>query len=107
MIRCAAETASAAASLLVVDSNADSSAKDVARKLCASMSDVVELRVSRQHDGISLVRQHGITMVRPDGYVAYSAHNHDGIAALTAMRSLLERQTRADVEVAQPGVHTH
>jgi hypothetical protein len=82
--------------LLVIDHDADSSTKDVARKFCASLSDVVELR---------LARQHGITLVRPDGYIAYSAHNHDGIAAFAAVRSLLERQTRASAGVEQPGVH--
>jgi 2-polyprenyl-6-methoxyphenol hydroxylase-like FAD-dependent oxidoreductase len=82
--------------LLVIDHDADSSTKDVARKFCASLSDVVELRLA-PHPGISLVR--------PDGYIAYSAHNHDGIAAFTAVRSLLERQTRASAGVAPHGVH--
>jgi hypothetical protein len=80
----------------VIDHDADSSTKDVARKFCASLSDVVELRLA-PHPGISLVR--------PDGYIAYSAHNHDGIAAFTAVRSLLERQTRASAGVAPHGVH--
>ena len=51
--------------LLVVDSDADASIKEAARKFCASLNDVVELR---------LARQHGISLVRPDGYIAYSAH---------------------------------
>jgi hypothetical protein len=82
--------------LLVIDHNADSSTKDVARKFCASLSELVELR---------LLQHPGITLVRPDGYIAYSAHNHDGIAAFTAVRSLLERQTRASAGVGQAGVH--
>jgi len=84
--------------VLVIDHDADSSTKDGARKLCASMSDVVELR---------LAPHHGISLVRPDGYIAYSGNNHDGIAALIAVRSLLERQTRADVQGAQPVAHVH
>jgi hypothetical protein len=32
-------------------------------------------------------------LVRLDGYIAYSADNRDGIAALGSLRSLLERQT--------------
>jgi len=82
--------------LLMVASDADASAKEAARNLCASLSDVVELR---------LARQHGIRLVRPDGYIAYSAHSHDGIAAFTSVRSLLERQTRAGMEGARPVAH--
>ncbi|MBZ5494546.1 MAG: FAD-dependent monooxygenase [Acidobacteriia bacterium] len=77
--------------LLVMDRAADASAKEAARKLCASLSDVVELR---------LARQQGISLVRPDGYIAYSARNHHGIAEFTAVRSLVERQTRARLEAA-------
>ena len=84
--------------LLVIDSDADASIKEAARKFCAPLSDVVELR---------LARQHGIHLVRPDGYIAYSVHIHDGIAAFTPMRSLLERQTRTGVEGAQPVAHAH
>ena len=84
--------------LLVVASDADASIKEAARNFCASLSDVVELR---------LARQHGINLVRPDGYIAYSAKAHDGIAAFTTMRSLLERQTKASIEGAQPVAHAH
>jgi hypothetical protein len=35
----------------------------------------------------------------------HAAHNQDGIAASIAVRSVLERKTRARVEFAQPGVH--
>jgi hypothetical protein len=47
-------------------------------------------------EGVLDLRQRSsseITLVRPDGYVAYSAANHNGIAALEFVRSLLERQT--------------
>jgi len=72
--------------LLVVDDQADSSIKEAAKQLAGSFSDVVELRPGPGHD---------ITLVRPDGYIAYSARNHDGIAALKPVRSLLERQTNS------------
>jgi Protein of unknown function (DUF1214) len=34
-----------------------------------------------------------VTLIRPDGYVAYTAHGHGPVAALDAVRTLLERQT--------------
>ena len=61
------------------------------RNLAGAFSDIVELRLRSSND---------IALVRPDGYIAYSARNHDGIAALKAVRSVLERQTelgKADV----------
>jgi hypothetical protein len=70
--------------LLVFDTDADSSMKEAATQLAGSLSDIVELRLGPGHD---------ITLVRPDGYIAYSAHTHDGIAALKSVRSILERQT--------------
>jgi len=57
--------------------------KDLAKQLAESFGGVVEVRLAPRRD---------ITLVRPDGYIAYSAHTHDGIAALNAVRSLLERQ---------------
>lgn len=69
--------------LVVVDENKPA-AKEAARQLADSFSDVVELRPSR-HPGIKLVR--------PDGYIAYSAQNSYSMATLGAMRSVLERQT--------------
>jgi 2-polyprenyl-6-methoxyphenol hydroxylase-like FAD-dependent oxidoreductase len=68
--------------LLLFD--ADSSAREAAKELAESFRDIVELRFGPRHD---------ITLVRPDGYIAYSAHSRDGIAALSSVRSLLERQT--------------
>lgn len=74
--------------LLVVDDQADSSIKEAAQQLVGSFSDIVELRLRRCDD---------ITLIRPDGYIAYSAHNDDGIAAMKSVRSILERQTTQDV----------
>jgi len=70
--------------LLVADDSKESSTSEAARQLCESLSDIVELRLS-EHSGI--------TLVRPDGYVAYSAHSANNIAALESVRSLLESQT--------------
>jgi hypothetical protein len=70
--------------LLLVDDK-EVPAKEAANQLCDSFSDVVELRPSRNP---------GLRLVRPDGYVAYSAHNGNSADVLGSMRSLLERQTR-------------
>jgi 2-polyprenyl-6-methoxyphenol hydroxylase-like FAD-dependent oxidoreductase len=71
--------------LLVFDADANRSAIKDATQLSESFRDIVELRLRARHS---------ITLVRPDGYIAYSAHDRDGIAALRSVRSLLERQTR-------------
>lgn len=55
-----------------------------AGELAEAFSDVVELRPGAVQN---------ITLVRPDGYVAYAAHNGDGLAALKSVRSILELQT--------------
>jgi 2-polyprenyl-6-methoxyphenol hydroxylase-like FAD-dependent oxidoreductase len=70
--------------LLVFNDDADPSATEAAKQLAGSLSDRIELRLARRHDTI---------LVRPDGYIAYSAKNGDGIAALKSVRSVLERQT--------------
>ena len=70
--------------LLVLDDSVDASIKQAAKQLAGSSSEVVELRWRPCHD---------ITLVRPDGYIAYSAHSYHGIAAVKSVRSLLERQT--------------
>jgi 2-polyprenyl-6-methoxyphenol hydroxylase-like FAD-dependent oxidoreductase len=57
---------------------------DTANGLGKSFSNILELRSSQQH---------GVTLVRPDGYIAYSARNGASVAALKEVRSLLERQT--------------
>jgi 2-polyprenyl-6-methoxyphenol hydroxylase-like FAD-dependent oxidoreductase len=69
--------------LLALDKDADSSTKRDAEQLAASFSDVVELREQRHRH---------ITLVRPDGYIAYSAPSREGAGALFSVRSLLERQ---------------
>lgn len=69
--------------LLIFDNEADPAFTKAARQLADSFQDVLQLRTLAGHE---------ITLVRPDGYVAYSAHRSQGTGALTAMRSLLERQ---------------
>jgi 2-polyprenyl-6-methoxyphenol hydroxylase-like FAD-dependent oxidoreductase len=70
--------------LLLLDSDADSSARHAAMQLSESFSDVLDLRVRPRNE---------ITLVRPDGYIAYSASSRNRVAALSDVRSLLERQT--------------
>ena len=71
--------------LLLIDDEADSSTKDAAERLCASLKDVVELRWGHHHD---------IILVRPDGYIASSAPSRHGIAEVRSVRSLLEHQIK-------------
>jgi len=70
--------------LLVFDSGADSSLTQAAKELCASFSELVELRLEDQHT---------ITLVRPDGYIAYAADGREGTGALQMVRSVLQRNT--------------
>ncbi len=69
--------------VLMLGGNANLSVQAAAKQLADSMSDVVELKL----DGSK-----GMTLVRPDGYIADSAHAADQ-AALDSVRSLLRRQT--------------
>ena len=71
--------------LLILGDDDNSTTVEAARQLTRSCRDLVELR-SRPG--------HSITLVRPDGYIAYSSHDHDGITALNSVHSLLELQTR-------------
>lgn len=70
--------------LLVLDDDVDPSIKEAAKQLAGSFSDVLELRLATCED---------IILVRPDGYIAYSAHSDDGIEALKSVRALLDLQT--------------
>ena len=53
--------------------------------LAASFNDLVEVRSTAGH---------GIVLVRPDGYLAYSSDDNANPGALEPMRTLLERQTK-------------
>ncbi len=69
--------------LLFLGNEANGSAKEAAKQLVASSSDIVELR---------FFDAPGLLLVRPDGYIAYSSHTGD-TAAFEAIRSVLQRQT--------------
>ncbi|HET6181193.1 MAG TPA: FAD-dependent monooxygenase [Candidatus Sulfotelmatobacter sp.] len=70
--------------LLVFDGEGESSALQAAKHFCESFDDVVELRLRPGHD---------VVLVRPDGYIAYSAHSRNGAEALRNIAVLLKRQT--------------
>jgi 2-polyprenyl-6-methoxyphenol hydroxylase-like FAD-dependent oxidoreductase len=70
--------------LLLLSNDAEPSTTEAAKQLAGSFTDILELR---------LARRQALTLIRPDGYIAYSTHNRDSIAALGSVRSLLERQT--------------
>jgi hypothetical protein len=55
-------------------------------QLCAAHREVVEVRWGPRHE---------ITLVRPDGYAAFSAGIPDGMRVIESVRSILERQTRS------------
>jgi 2-polyprenyl-6-methoxyphenol hydroxylase-like FAD-dependent oxidoreductase len=69
--------------LLMVGEGADAPTRDAARRLGDSLRDVLEIRPSPNA---------GLTLVRPDGYVAWEGEG-GGDAGLTPVRELLERQT--------------
>ena len=85
---------------LLVLGREDQAIQQAAAEVFASAGDVVELRASAGH---------GVTLVRPDGYIAYAAASaHQGIAALAVAREVLTRQTlngagrlMADAPIAQ------
>ena len=68
--------------VLMLGGDADQSVQAAAKQLADSISDVVELKL----DGGK-----GITLLRPDGYIAYSAHLADQ-STLDSVRSLVQRQ---------------
>src|SRR5262249_28077198 len=72
--------------LLVCDRDADPALKDASTQLCERLAGVVELRWGARQE---------ITLVRPDGYAAFTAGIRDGLGALESVRSMLERQTRS------------
>ena len=70
--------------LLLIDDKG-SPAREAAEQIAGEFSDIVELRPSGHS---------GVTLIRPDGYIAYSGHNGNSTAALERVHSLLERQIR-------------
>ena len=76
--------------LLMIHEDADMPTKDAAALITQSFKEIVEFRMRREH---------GIALLRPDGYIAYSSA-HDGPAAFQHVRSLLERQTVMSQDLA-------
>jgi hypothetical protein len=70
--------------LLVLGQDAGALTKAAAERLTRVFGEVVEFR---------LTYAPGVSLVRPDGYIAYSAPQSDGDATLEPVRALLERQT--------------
>ena len=70
--------------VLFVGDGDSTEAKQAASKLAADFPDIVHVRISQQA---------GLTLVRPDGYVAYATHHNEGRSAVMPMRNLLTRQT--------------
>jgi len=68
--------------VLFCDDALDEATRNTLRQFAAASDDVVELRLGRRA---------GMTLVRPDGYVAYSSPTIDK-SALSAARELLDRQ---------------
>ncbi len=69
--------------LLVLGNDAEPSTREGAKQLVESFSNVLELR---------FVGNEALTLIRPDGYVAYSSRRSEN-AAIKAVRAVLERQT--------------
>jgi 2-polyprenyl-6-methoxyphenol hydroxylase-like FAD-dependent oxidoreductase len=69
--------------LLVLGNEAESLTVNAAKQFAESFADILAFRSARRQ---------GLTLVRPDGYVAYSAHDNI-LAALESVRSVLQRQT--------------
>lgn len=72
--------------LLLFEGDADPAFKEAARRLVESHDEVLELRPAARR---------GIVLLRPDGYVAYTAHRASA-AAVSAALAVLERQTMPD-----------
>jgi 2-polyprenyl-6-methoxyphenol hydroxylase-like FAD-dependent oxidoreductase len=70
--------------LLLIHESDSIPLKTAAQQLCAMFDGVAEFRSSQKS---------GITLVRPDGYIAYETRSHDTVASLDAVRSVLERHT--------------
>jgi 2-polyprenyl-6-methoxyphenol hydroxylase-like FAD-dependent oxidoreductase len=70
--------------LLLIPESADSSTRDTFSRFCSSYNEIAEMRAAQNER---------ITLVRPDGYVAYKALTSNASSILAEVRSVLERQT--------------
>jgi 2-polyprenyl-6-methoxyphenol hydroxylase-like FAD-dependent oxidoreductase len=71
--------------ILVLGGDVQAATLEGAQRLVKSHPETLELRQDRLREGL--------TLVRPDGYIAFSEHHRDGAAMLKSIRSLLDRQT--------------
>jgi 2-polyprenyl-6-methoxyphenol hydroxylase-like FAD-dependent oxidoreductase len=71
--------------LLIVDKADENAMSDAVKQFSESFNEIVELRTTDHR---------GITLVRPDGYVAFTAHSINE-STLSSLRSLLRRQISA------------
>jgi 2-polyprenyl-6-methoxyphenol hydroxylase-like FAD-dependent oxidoreductase len=70
--------------LVFVGDDVDPSTREAVQRFCASLSELVESRRSRQA---------GIALVRPDGYVASAAQHGGGKSIVESLRSTLALQS--------------
>ncbi len=70
--------------VLFVGDSDSAETKQAASKLSADFPDMVDVRSSQQA---------GLTLVRPDGYVAYATHHDQSGSAVMPLRTLLTQQT--------------
>lgn len=74
--------------LVMIGKDQEPGTKGAAKQLCGTFGDIAEVRSTRQP---------GITLVRPDGYIAFATQGRDGVSTLASLRSVLQRQTAAPV----------
>ncbi|HLZ03103.1 MAG TPA: FAD-dependent monooxygenase [Bradyrhizobium sp.] len=70
--------------LVLTGDDLDAATVQAAKSLCNEFADIVE-----QHSA----RRPGLTLVRPDGYIAYAGNAGLGVAAVTSLRAALARMT--------------
>lgn len=70
--------------ILFVGPGADPRTQEAAAALCSELNEVVDLRQGGAE---------GLTLVRPDGYVASTVDAADAVRSLESLRSLIECQT--------------
>jgi 2-polyprenyl-6-methoxyphenol hydroxylase-like FAD-dependent oxidoreductase len=70
--------------LLLINEDTTSDVLTTATQMCESFADILELRLSQAP---------GLSLVRPDGYAAYSSSGKEIVAALHSVALVLDRQT--------------
>jgi hypothetical protein len=70
--------------LVLTGDDLDGATVEAVKSLCNELADIVEQRSARRP---------GLTLVRPDGYVAYVGRAAAGAAAVTSLRAALARMT--------------